>query len=260
MSHQLDRLLSIMATLRDPLHGCEWDRAQSFETIVPHTIEEAYEVADAVARGDVDDIRHELGDLLFQVVFQSRIAEESGHFAFDDVARTISDKLERRHPHVFGDETNVDRDALHRAWERHKAGERAASGGAGALDGIAKTLPGLTRAAKLGRRAAVVGFDWPDLAGVLAKVREEIDELEHAARADDAAHLEEELGDLLFSLAQVARRLDLAAEGALRAANGKFVRRFRHVEAALDARGLQPAGVTLDELEALWGAAKRALG
>jgi MazG family protein len=257
---QIERLLAIMARLRDPVHGCPWDREQTWLTIVPHTLEEAHELADAVHDGDPARVRDELGDVLFQVVFQSRIAEESGHFAFDDVARTISDKLERRHPHVFGDETNVNRDALHRAWERHKAGERAASGGAGALDGIAKTLPALTRAAKLGRRAAVVGFDWPDLAGVLAKVREEIDELEHAARADDAAHLEEELGDLLFSLAQVARRLDLDAEGALRAANGKFERRFRHVEAALDARGLQPSGVTLDELEALWGAAKRALG
>jgi MazG family protein len=257
---QIERLLAIMARLRDPVRGCPWDREQTWSTIVPHTLEEAHELADAVHDGDPDRIRDELGDVLFQVVFQSRIAEESGHFGFDDVARAISDKLERRHPHVFGGAANVDRGALHREWERQKAGERAASGDAGALDGIAKTLPALTRAEKLGRRAARVGFDWPDLAGVLAKVREEVDELEHAAGTQDAAHLEEELGDLLFSLAQLARRLDLDAEGALRAANAKFERRFRHVEAALRDRGLEPSDVTLDELEALWGAAKRALG
>ena len=257
---QIERLLVIMTRLRDPVRGCPWDREQTWSTIVPHTLEEAHELADAVADGDPARIRDELGDLLFQVVFQSRIAEESGHFGFDDVARTISNKLERRHPHVFGGETNVDRDVLHHAWERQKADERAAVGGRGALDGIAKTLPALTRAAKLGKRAARVGFDWPDLAGVLAKVREEIDELEHAAGTEDMTHLEEELGDLLFSLAQVARRLDLDAEGALRAANAKFERRFRHVETALHERGLQPSDVTLDELEALWGAAKRALG
>jgi MazG family protein len=257
---QIERLLAIMARLRDPVRGCPWDREQTWSTIVPHTLEEAHELADAVHDGDPDRIRDELGDVLFQVVFQSRIAEESGHFGFDDVARAISDKLERRHPHVFGGAANVDRGALHREWERQKAGERAASGDAGALDGIAKTLPALTRAEKLGRRAARVGFDWPDLAGVLAKVREEVDELEHAAGTQDAAHLDEELGDLLFSLAQLARRLDLDAEGALRAANAKFERRFRHVEAALRDRGLEPSDVTLDELEALWGAAKRALG
>jgi MazG family protein len=257
---QIERLLAIMARLRDPVRGCPWDREQTWSTIVPHTLEEAHELADAVHDGDPDRIRDELGDVLFQVVFQSRIAEESGHFGFDDVARAISDKLERRHPHVFGGAANVDRGALHREWERQKAGERAASGDAGALDGIAKTLPALTRAEKLGRRAARVGFDWPDLAGVLAKVREEVDELEHAAGTQDAAHLEEELGDLLFSLAQLARRLDLDAEGSLRAANAKFERRFRHVEAALRDRGLEPSDVTLDELEALWGAAKRALG
>jgi MazG family protein len=257
---QIERLLAIMARLRDPVRGCPWDREQTSATIVPHTLEEAHELADAVADGDSTRIRDELGDVLFQVVFQARIAEEAGHFAFDDVARAISDKLERRHPHVFGDETNVDADALRQAWERQKASERAASGGAGALDGIARTLPALTRAEKLGKRAARVGFDWPDLAGVIAKVREEIDELEHAAESGNKQHLREELGDLLFSLAQVARRLDLDAEGALRDANAKFERRFRHVEAALKARGLQPSDVPLEELEALWGAAKRALG
>ena len=177
------------------------------------------------------------------------------------MAAAISDKLERRHPHVFGDETTVDPVALRQAWERHKASERAAAGGGtGALDGIARTLPALARSGKLGKRAARVGFDWPDLAGVLAKVREEIAELESAAQANDQAHVREELGDLLFSLAQVARRLDLDAEDALRDANAKFERRFRHVEAALQARRLQPSDVELDELEALWADAKRALG
>jgi len=258
---QIERLLAIMARLRDPERGCPWDREQTWSTIVPHTLEEAHELADAVAEGDPVRIRDELGDVLFQVVFQARIAEEGGHFAFDDVAAAISDKLERRHPHVFGDETTVDPVALRQAWERHKASERAAAGGGtGALDGIARTLPALTRSGKLGKRAARVGFDWPDLAGVLAKVREEIAELESAAQANDPAHLREELGDLLFSLAQVARRLDLDAEDALRDANAKFERRFRHVEAALQARGLQPSDVELDELEALWADAKRALG
>jgi len=258
---QIERLLVIMARLRDPERGCPWDREQTWSTIVPHTLEEAHELADAVAEGDPVRIRDELGDVLFQVVFQARIAEEGGHFAFDDVAAAISDKLERRHPHVFGDETTVDPVALRQAWERHKASERAAAGGGtGALDGIARTLPALARSGKLGKRAARVGFDWPDLAGVLAKVREEIAEIESAAQANDPAHLREELGDLLFSLAQVARRLDLDAEDALRDANAKFERRFRHVEAALQARGLQPSDVELDELEALWADAKRALG
>jgi MazG family protein len=261
MTTQIERLLAIMARLRAPEDGCPWDRAQTWSTIVPHTLEEAHELADAVAEGDPQRIRDELGDVLFQVVFQARIAEEGGHFRFEDVAATISDKLERRHPHVFGNETIVDEAHLRQAWERHKASERAAAGrGAGALDGIARTLPALARSEKLGKRAARVGFDWPDLAGVLAKVREEIAELESAAQANDPAHLREELGDLLFSLAQVARRLDLDAEDALRAANAKFERRFRHVEAALQARGLQPSAVGLDELEALWAAAKRALG
>ena len=258
---QIERLLAIMARLRDPERGCPWDREQTWSTIVPHTLEEAHELADAVAEGDPVRIRDELGDVLFQVVFQARIAEEGGHFAFDDVAAAISDKLERRHPHVFGDETTVDPVALRQAWERHKASERAAAGGGtGALDGIARTLPALARSGKLGKRAARVGFDWPDLAGVLAKVREEIAEIESAAQANDPAHLREELGDLLFSLAQVARRLDLDAEDALRDANAKFERRFRHVEAALQARSLQPSDVELDELEALWADAKRALG
>jgi nucleoside triphosphate diphosphatase len=258
---QIERLLAIMARLRDPERGCAWDREQTWSTIAPHTLEEAYELADAVTDGDPVRIRDELGDVLFQVVFQARIAEELGEFAFDDVAKTISDKLERRHPHVFGAERIDDPAVLRQAWETQKAAERASTGqGSGALDGIARALPALARAEKLGKRAARVGFDWPDLAGVLAKIREEIDELEGAAGSADSSHVREELGDLLFSLAQAARRLDIDAEGALRDANAKFARRFRHVEAALQARGLQPSDVELAELESLWGAAKKALG
>jgi MazG family protein len=258
---QIERLLAIMARLRDPDRGCPWDREQTWATIVPHTLEEAYELADAVADGNTARVRDELGDVLFQVVFQARIAEERGEFGFDDVARAISDKLERRHPHVFGDDRIDDPASLREAWESHKAAERADAGhGDGALDGIARALPALTRAGKLGKRAARVGFDWPDLSGVIAKIREEIDELEAAAGTGDRAHLREELGDLLFSLAQAARRLELDAESTLRDANAKFERRFRHVEAELRARGLQPSDVGLDELETLWGAAKRALG
>jgi MazG family protein len=258
---QIERLLAIMARLRDPERGCPWDREQTWATIAPHTVEEAYELADAVADGDPYRVRDELGDVLFQVVFQARIAEERGEFGFDDVAKSISDKLERRHPHVFGDDRVDDPATLRHAWESHKAAERASTGqGDGALDGIARALPALARAEKLGKRAARVGFDWPDLDGVLAKIREEIDELEVAASADDHAHVREELGDLLFSLAQAARRLEIDAESALRDANAKFEHRFRHVEAALRARGLQPSEVELAELESLWGAAKQALG
>jgi MazG family protein len=258
---QIERLLAIMARLRDPERGCPWDREQTWVTIAPHTREEAYELADAVADGNPVRVRDELGDVLFQVVFQARIAEERGDFAFDDVAKAIGDKLERRHPHVFGDDRTRDAAELRQAWESHKEQERAAAGqGSGALDGIARALPALTRAEKLGKRAARVGFDWPDLAGVLAKIREEVDEIEVAAASGDRADVREELGDLLFSLAQAARRLDIDAESALRDANAKFERRFRHVEAGLRARGLQPSDVPLDELESLWSAAKQALG
>ena len=257
----IDRLLGIMARLRDPQRGCPWDREQTWSSIVPHTIEEAYEIADAVARGDVDQVRDELGDLLFQVVFQSRIAEEQGLFGFDDVADGISSKLERRHPHVFGDATIGNAAEQAAAWERHKAEERRAKGGsAGALDGVTLGLPALMRAAKLGRRAAQVGFDWPDVAGVLEKVREEIDELQQAVAAGDAGHAREELGDLLFSVAQLSRHLDVDPEAALRDAGGKFERRFRHVEASLAKDGRTAVDASMTELEALWARAKRELG
>ncbi len=257
----IDRLLGIMARLRDPEHGCPWDREQTWSSIVPHTIEEAYEIADAVERGDVDHVRDELGDLLFQVVFQSRIAEEQGLFRFDDVVDAISNKLERRHPHVFGDATIGSAAEQTAAWEEHKAAERRAKGGAaGALDGVTLGLPALVRAAKLGRRAAQVGFDWPDVAGVLDKVREEIDELQQAVATGESAHVREELGDLLFSVAQLARHLDVDPEAALRDAGGKFERRFRRIEASLAVDGRTAADASMAELEALWARAKREIG
>jgi MazG family protein len=235
----LERLLAIMARLRDREKGCPWDRQQDWVSIAPHTIEEAYELADAIARADPDAVRDELGDVLFQVVFQARIAEERGLFDFDAVARSIADKLERRHPHVFGDARIDTAEAQTVAWEQHKRAERAARGqGTGALDGVTLGLPGLMRAMKLGSRAAKVGFDWPDVEGVLAKVREELDEV-HAELGDRQA-LHEELGDLLFAVAQSARHLGVDPEAALRDANAKFERRFRHMEAALACQGLAP--------------------
>jgi len=255
------RLLHIMARLRDPERGCPWDREQTWATIAPHSIEEAYELADAIARGEAAQVRDELGDLLFQVVFQARIAEEQGLFGFEDVATAIADKLERRHPHVFGDATVGSAAEQTAAWETHKAAERRSAGHpAGALDGVALGLPALTRAAKLGQRAARVGFDWQHVAGVLDKVLEEVGELRQAIAAGDDPHVREELGDLLFSIAQAARHLRVDPEGALRDAGAKFERRFRHLEAQLGARGLQPLEVEAADLEAAWARAKQEIG
>jgi nucleoside triphosphate diphosphatase len=244
MSEQLVRLLRIMAALRDPVNGCDWDRAQRFETIVPHTIEEAYEVADAVARGDTDDIRDELGDLLFQVVFQARIAEEQCQFGFDDVARAIADKLEARHPHIFAGAERPG-GARDERWEALKAEERHSKGARSAMDGVATALPALMRAEKLQKRAAREGFDWPDRSGPAAKLVEEMRELEQAGETTRA----EEAGDLLFAAVNLVRAYDVSAEEALRAANAKFERRYRAMEAAADG-GF--ATLTLDEQEALW--------
>jgi MazG family protein len=250
-----------MTRLRDPQRGCPWDRAQTWNSIVPHTIEEAYEIAEAVEHGDIDQVRDELGDLLFQVVFQSRIAEEQGLFRFDDVVDAISSKLEGRHPHVFGDVTIGSAEEQAAAWEMHKAAERRAKdGAAGALDGVTLGLPALTRAAKLGRRTAQVGFDWPDAIGVLGKVREEIEELQQAVAAGESTHVREEVGDLLFSVAQLARHLDVDPEGALRDAGGKFERRFRRIEASLAAEGRIASDASMPELEALWERAKQEIG
>jgi MazG family protein len=257
----IDRLLSVMARLRDPQTGCPWDREQTWATIAPHTIEEAHELADAVQHGDPAHVRDELGDVLFQVVFQARIAEEQGLFDFAAVAGAISDKLERRHPHVFGAAQVADVAEQSEAWEAHKAAERRERGqGEGVLDGVALGLPALTRAAKLGKRAARVGFDWPDVSGVLAKVEEEVVEMKEAATSGDTGHVREELGDLLFSVVQAARHLGVDAEAALREANAKFERRFRDMEAQLGAQGRSVSGATAAALEALWAQAKRNVG
>ena len=244
----LERLLSIMARLRDPQRGCDWDTAQTFETIAPYTIEEAYEVADAIARADIAALKDELGDLLLQVVFHSRIAEEAGHFAFADVAAAISDKMEARHPHIFGDSTDQDQPREER-WERIKAEERAAKGLGSALDGVALALPALLRAEKLQKRAARVGFDWPDTQGPAEKLVEEIGEF---AAADSDEHRFEEAGDLLFAAVNLVRAYGIPAEEALRAANAKFERRFAGMETLARQRGLDFAALSLDEQETLW--------
>lgn len=240
----LERLRAIMARLRDPVRGCEWDRGQCWETIAPYTIEEAYEVADAIERGDPAEVRDELGDLLLQVVFQSRIAEEGELFDLDDVATAIAEKMERRHPHIFGQ-------APERVgWEAIKAAERVGKDQGGALSGVAMGLPALLRAEKLQRRAARVGFDWPDVTGPRAKVDEELAEVDSAH--DDA--LGEEIGDLLFSVVNLARHRGVDPEQALRSANAKFERRF----AAMEARaGEAFAGMSLDDKEALWASVKQ---
>ena len=257
----IERLRKIMVALRDPEHGCPWDREQTWGSIAPHTHEEAFELADAIEQGDAGKVRDELGDLLFQVVFQARIAEERGLFSFDEVAAAISDKLERRHPHVFGTATVRTAAEQTAAWEVHKAAEREAAGlGRGVLDGVTLGLPALTRAAKLGRRAASVGFDWTTAADVVDKLDEEIDELRRALANRDEAQTSEELGDLLFTIAQLGRHLGADAETALRAANAKFERRFRHIEAALAARGRTPQQTSMADLETLWAQAKQEIG
>ena len=264
MSTNIKRLVEIMALLRDPDKGCPWDVEQTFATIAPHTIEEAYEVADAIERDDMAGLVDELGDLLLQVVFHARMADEAGHFDFDDVAGAICDKLVRRHPHVFGD-AKVDGAADQtRAWEEHKADERrskaVSQGGArgSVLDGVALALPALTRAVKLQRRAARVGFDWDDPAQVIEKFHEEIGEIEREMAAGAAAdRLEDEIGDLLFNCANLARKFDLDPETALRRGNAKFARRFRRIEALLAADGKRPEDATLAEMEVLWCRAKQ---
>jgi ATP diphosphatase len=240
----LDRLVDIMKRLRDPVSGCEWDSVQSFETIAPYTIEEAYEVADAINRGDMDSLADELGDLQLQVVFHARMAEEAGHFTLADVLNGISNKLERRHPHIFGDAE----EGGHHLWEVIKAEERAKNPDKSALAGVAQALPALERAAKLQKRAARTGFDWPDIEGPKAKIREELDEIAAAPPEE----LEEEVGDLLFAAVNFARHLNIDPEEALRKANRKFEKRFREIEAT---SGFDQ--MSLDEMEALWVAAKR---
>ena len=249
------RLLDLMARLRDPQRGCPWDLRQDFASVAPYTLEEAYEVADAIARQDFDDLRLELGDLLLQVAFHAQMAREAGLFDFEDVAAGICDKLLRRHPHVFGDavfETDADRSA---AWEAAKAAERGAKD-SGVLAGVAQALPALKRAQKLQQRAARVGFDWPDLTPVLDKLDEELAEVREALSQDDRDAVADELGDLLFVMANLARHLKVDAEDALRRGNAKFERRFAYIERAVRAAGRQPEDCTLAELDALWDAAK----
>jgi ATP diphosphatase len=267
-SSDIARLIEIMAALRTPGTGCPWDLEQDFSTIAPYTIEEAYEVADAIERGDFDDLRDELGDLLLQVVFHARMAQEAGLFAFGDVVQAITEKLVRRHPHVFGDTTSLSPEAVKGLWDQIKSQEKADraarrggdSADKSALAGVPPTLPALTRALKLQQKAGKVGFDWNDPHAVLAKIREEADEISAALASGDRAGAAQETGDLMFAVVNLARHLDADPEAALRATNAKFERRFAFIENALAARGKTPEQSSLDEMDGLWNAAKAAEG
>ena len=264
-SRDISRLIEIMAALRTPGSGCPWDLEQTYETVAPYTLEEAYEVADAIARGDLDQLKDELGDLLLQVVFHARMAEEEGRFAFGDVVEAITTKMIRRHPHVFADAEGKTVEHVQGMWERIKAqekaeakAERGVAPAEGALAGVPAALPGLTRALKLQNKAGHVGFDWKDPRAVLAKIREEADEIEAEIEAGDAAKAGAEVGDLLFAVVNLARHMDADPEGVLRATNVKFERRFGSIEKALAARGKTPEESTLAEMDALWDEAKEA--
>lgn len=260
MTRPVDDLLAIMARLRDPEGGCPWDLRQDFASIAPYTIEEAYEVADAIDRNDMQDLRDELGDLLLQVVFHSRMAEEGGHFAFGDVVQAICDKMERRHPHVFGDVTHDTDGARSRDWDRLKAEERKAKGGddTSALAGISHGLPEWQRAVKLQKRAANVGFDWPDHRPVLDKLAEELDEVRHEFdHGADEERLADEIGDLLFVAANLARHAKVDVSRALRGANAKFERRFRAMEAIAESEGRTLSSYSLEHQESLWVRVKK---
>jgi nucleoside triphosphate diphosphatase len=261
-SRDTNRLIEIMAALRSPGTGCAWDLEQTFETIVPFTIEESYEIADAVARGDMNNLKEELGDLLLQVVFQARIAEERGLFDFGGVVEAITQKMLRRHPHVFGTPCGLSADEVKALWERIKQDEKTARDSAGPassesiLAGIPLALPGLSRAVKLQAKASTVGFDWNDARLVIEKIREETDEIEAALDAGEAAAIAEEIGDLLFSTANLARHVKADPEDAIRRANAKFERRFRFIEEALARDGMAPGDTVLEQMEALWNTAK----
>jgi nucleoside triphosphate diphosphatase len=259
-SREIERLLKIMAALRTPKTGCPWDLAQSFSTIAPYTLEEAYEVADAIARGDLADLKDELGDLLLQVVFHARMAEEQGAFDFGDVVQAITEKLVRRHPHVFADETSRTAPAVEGLWERIKAEERAAkkTRETGALAGVPVALPALSRALELQAKASKVGFDWNDPRAVLRKIREEADEIEAELARAESNKAATEVGDLLFAVVNLARHLQADPETVLRQTNLKFERRFAAIERALAARGKAPRDATLAEMDALWNEAKAA--
>ncbi|MGJ8624036.1 MAG: nucleoside triphosphate pyrophosphohydrolase [Yoonia sp.] len=255
----MPRLLEIMRRLRDPDTGCPWDIEQDFGSIAPYTIEEAYEVADAIERSDWQELEGELGDLLLQTVYHTQMGAEAGHFSFDSVVKAISDKMVARHPHVFGDESR-DKSAEQQTadWEKIKAAERAGKAQGRTLDGVALGLPALMRAVKLQKRSARVGFDWPDTAQVIDKIVEEAGELVEARESLSQAEVEEEFGDLLFVVANLARHLEVDPEAALRAANAKFTRRFEGIEDALKARGKTPADSDLAEMDALWDQVKHA--
>lgn len=254
----MSELLAIMARLRDRETGCPWDIEQDFSTIAPYTIEEAYEVADAIERKDMADLQDELGDLLLQVVFHAQMAKEAGLFDFDDVCRSINDKMIRRHPHVFSDASQRDTDAQNQAWEEQKALERKQKDkGESLLDDVPVALPALKRAQKLQKRAATVGFDWPDADRVLEKVDEELGEVRDAIMHSDQSAIDEEVGDLLFVCTNLGRKLKVDVEAATRSANAKFERRFRHIETRLDAQNRTTSDASLEEMEALWDEAKR---
>jgi ATP diphosphatase len=270
-SRDISRLIEIMAALRAPVTGCPWDIEQSFETIAPYTIEEAYEVADAIQRGDLDDLRDELGDLLLQVVYHARMAEEAGAFSFGDVVNAVTTKMIRRHPHVFGDEEARGAGMAKGVWEKIKAEEKAgrraerlARGldaedhGQGFLDGVPVALPALTRALKLQEKAARVGFDWSEAEPILDKIEEEIGELREAMGTAGEAEIKDEFGDVLFALVNFGRHLGIDSEAALAGTNEKFRARFHHVERALEASGRTLDEATLGEMEALWQQAKNA--
>jgi len=256
----IEKLLEVMASLRKPNGGCPWDCQQDFDSIAPYTVEEAYEVADAIAREDFGDLKDELGDLLFQVVFHARMAEEAGFFDFEEVAGAITDKMLRRHPHVFGSAEERAAGPVKGSWEQIKADERVAKDDSSALAGVARALPALKRAQKLGKRAGSVGFDWPDRSGVRAKIHEELDELEAAVNTRNRASIEEEFGDLLFAVVNLARHLDIDPEKALSLANYKFERRFRDMERAITETGESLDMHTLETLDKAWRAAKKRVG
>ena len=255
---QLRALIDVMAKLRDPVDGCAWDLQQDHASIAPYTIEEAYEVQDAIEQNDMEALRDELGDLLLQVVFQARIGEESGHFDFADIAQSITDKMIRRHPHIFGDHEYRSAEEQRQAWEDMKAEERQAKNATRLLDDVATTLPAMMRAFKLQKRAARVGFDWPDSQQVLAKVKEELTELEAELTPDQMDHrrVQDEIGDVLFSVINLARKLDVDPEEALKSTNKKFTNRFNYVEEASVSNGNVLNDTSLDEMEDLWQRAK----
>jgi ATP diphosphatase len=261
-SRDISRLIEIMAALRTPETGCPWDLRQDFASIAPYTIEEAYEVADAIARGDLSDLCDELGDLLLQVVYHARMAQEQGAFEFGDVVQAVTEKMIRRHPHVFGDARGLDHEAVGKLWAEIKAQEKAAKPERdepqGALAGVPLGMPALTRALKLQNKAGDVGFDWNDPLAVLAKIREEADEIEAELKANDTQKAAYEVGDLLFAVTNLARHLQADPEAMLRETNAKFERRFASIERALAARGKSPSEATLAEMDALWDEAKAA--